>query len=85
MRSDPPGAGLGDLRRAAAVAARQRLEALIDETVAESFPASDPPSWGTAGERLRALGTPAYSGAPQGRPAQETGGGSAQGGGMVGG
>lgn len=59
MNSDYPGAGLGDLRRAAATdAPRQRLEALIDEIVAESFPASDPPSWGAAGERLRALGTP---------------------------
>jgi hypothetical protein len=42
-------------RRDAADAARHALEALIDDMASQSFPASDPPSWGVAGARLRFL------------------------------
>ena len=42
-------------RRDAADKARHLMEAMIDEIVSESFPASDAPSWGAAGVRLQEL------------------------------
>jgi hypothetical protein len=42
-------------RRDAANVARQELEVMIDEIASQSFPASDAPSWGVAGARLRSL------------------------------
>ncbi len=44
--SDHPGA------EAARQARRQSIEALIDEIGAQSFPASDPPAWGTVASRI---------------------------------
>jgi hypothetical protein len=37
---------------AARDARRREIERLIDETVAQSFPASDPPAWGVIGALL---------------------------------
>jgi hypothetical protein len=37
---------------AAREARRLEIERLIDETVAQSFPASDPPAWGVIGHLL---------------------------------
>jgi hypothetical protein len=42
-----------EVRPSAAV--RRDLELLMDETLEESFPASDPPAWGSAAARLRGL------------------------------
>lgn len=39
-------------REAARQARRQSIETLIDEIGAQSFPASDPPTWGTIATRL---------------------------------
>jgi hypothetical protein len=39
-------------REAARQARRQSIETLIDEIGAQSFPASDPPTWGTVATRL---------------------------------
>jgi hypothetical protein len=34
---------------------RRRVEALIDDMLAESFPASDPPTWDTAAEQVEQI------------------------------
>jgi len=44
-----------DRRHPGAAADRRAMEELIDEIVSQSFPASDPPAWGAASARLRAL------------------------------
>jgi hypothetical protein len=39
-------------REAAPPTRRQKVEALIDDMGAQSFPASDPPAWGVVASRL---------------------------------
>jgi hypothetical protein len=34
---------------------RRAIEALMDEILADSFPASDPPTWGTPADRVHHL------------------------------
>ena len=57
-----------DERDAARDARRLNIERLIDETVAQSFPASDPPAWGVIAALLEQddggpSGTPGPAGA----------------------
>ena len=40
---------------ASAVCERPVLEALIDEIIEDTFPASDPPAWGSAAARLERM------------------------------
>jgi hypothetical protein len=35
---------------------RRDVETLLDQMLAESFPASDPPTWDTATERIEKMG-----------------------------
>ena len=54
MMTDTKPTAEGDYggRDAARQARRQSIETLIDDMGAQSFPASDPPTWGTIATRL---------------------------------
>ena len=41
--------------RQRAADARHAIEAMMDETLDESFPASDPPAWGSAAARIQRI------------------------------
>ena len=40
-----------------ATARRRDVETMVDDMLAESFPASDPPTWDTAADRIDKLDT----------------------------
>jgi hypothetical protein len=53
MNDTKPAEGSDDRSsEAARQARRQSIETLIDEIGAQSFPASDPPAWGTVASRI---------------------------------